>query len=136
MSQENVEAAQRAIDTFNRRDIEAHLAEIDPEAEFHIALFAMFGGESSVFRGHEGIRESWRDLDGTFAEFQIVEISEIRDLGQRVVAIGKLRARGKESGADVESPIGYVAEFKNGRMVRLDDYFSPEEALEAAGRSE
>ncbi len=136
MSQANVEAAQRAVDAFNRRDIDAHLEEIDAEAEFQIALFTMFGGESAVFRGHEEIRDSWRDLDETFAEFQIVEISEIRDLGERVVVIGELRARGKESGAEVESPIGYVADFKNGKMIRLDDYFDPKEALEAAGLSE
>ena len=64
-----------------------------------------------------------------------IEISEIRDLGERIVAIGELRGRGKESGAEVESPIGYVAEFKNGKVIRLDDYFDPEEALEAAGLS-
>ena len=59
-----------------------------------------------------------------FAEFQ-VEISGIRDLGERLVTIGHLHGRGKESGADVESPIGYVVDFKNGKAVRYRDYFDP-----------
>ncbi len=85
--------------------------------------------------GHDGVRAQLRDLYEAFSEFHL-EISEIRDLGERVVALGQLRARGKESGAEVESPIGYVVEFKNGKVIRLDDYFDPKEALEAAGLEE
>ena len=52
------------------------------------------------------------------------------------VAIGRMRARGTASGAETESPIGSVAEFKNGRGLRSQTYFDPKEALEAAGLSE
>ena len=136
MSQENVEAFKRGVDAFNRRDLEAFLAELDTEVELHAALFVMLGRESTVYRGHEGAGKYLRDLDEAFAEFQIDEVSEIRDLGERVVAIGHLRGRGKASGAKVESPIGYVVEFKNGKGVRMDDYFDPIKALEPAGLSE
>ena len=135
MSQENVEAYKRGLDAFNRRDVEAMLQELDPEVVMHLALPAMFGGEATAFRGHDECREFLRDLDEAFAEFQ-VEISEIRDLGERLVTIGHLHGRGKESGADVESPIGYVIDFKNGKAVRYRDYFDPKEALEAAGLEE
>ncbi len=50
--------------------------------------------------------------------------------------IGHLHGRGKESGARVESPIGYVIDFKNGKAVRYRDYFDPNEALQAAGLQE
>ena len=102
----------------------------------HWTLFAMLGGGATVFRGHEGVREYLRDLDEAFAEFQIAEISEIRDLGERVLAVGQLRGRGRDSGAEVESPVAYVVEFKNGRIIRMDDFFDPKEALEAAGLRE
>ena len=77
-----------------------------------------------------------RDLDETFAEFQLVEISEIRDLGERVLAFGRLQGRGLESAAEVESPVAYVIELKDGRITRVEDFFDPSEALEAAGLSE
>ena len=88
-----------------------------------------------MFRGHDGVREMLRDLYEAFDEIHI-EISEIRDLGDRLVAIGRTRARGKASGADVESPIGFVTEVKNGKTISIRGYLDPREVLEAAGLSE
>ena len=135
MSEENVVAFERAVDAFNRRDIEAVLEELDPEVEWHPAFQVLLGGEATVYRGHEGYREFIRDSLEVFPEFQ-VEYSEVRDLGDRLLAIGYLRARGKESGAETESPVGYVVEFKNGKGVRVREYLDPKEALEAAGLEE
>jgi hypothetical protein len=56
MSQENVEAAERFIDAYNRRDVEAMLADLDPEIEWHSGILTGLGGEAAVFRGHEGFR--------------------------------------------------------------------------------
>jgi len=135
MSQANVEAYKRGVGAFNRRDVEAVLEELDPGIEMQLALPAMFGGEATAFRGHDECRDHLRDLDEAFAEFQI-EIREIRDLGERLVTIGHLRGRGRVSGAEFESPIGYVVDFKNGKAVRYRDYFDADEALEAAGLRE
>jgi ketosteroid isomerase-like protein len=136
MSEENVEAVNRAIEAVNRRDIEAVLEEVDPEAEwphpgFHVAL----GGEATVYRGHEGVRKVLQDLYELFVEVEVL-VSEIRDLGDRIVVTGGLRGRGAESGADVTTPWGAVVEFKDGKGIRLSDYLDPNEALEAAGLSE
>jgi hypothetical protein len=88
MSQENVEAFKRAMDAFNRGDVEAFLEENDPDVVMHLSLPAMFGGESTLYRGHDEWRAFYGDLTEAFAEFRI-EISEIRDLGERTVAIGQ-----------------------------------------------
>jgi len=135
MSQENVEAFKRGSDAANRRDIEALLAVIDPEVEWHPAMAALLGGEATIYRGHEGVREWLRDQQEAFAESRI-DYSEIRDLGERVVAIGRLRARGKESGAETESPVAWVVVFRNGKVIQAKAYLDPEEALEAAGLRE
>ena len=37
MSQENVETVTRAIDAYNRRDVEAMVEEVDPEVEWRSA---------------------------------------------------------------------------------------------------
>ena len=135
MSRENVEAFKRADGAFNRGDVEAVLEVIDPEVEFHDVFAQMLGGEAMVYRGHAGVREWFGDVSGAFAELH-TEYSEIRDLGDRLVAIGHLRARGSESGAAIESPFGTVTQWKTGKMTRLRAYLDPEEALEAAGLSE
>ncbi len=135
MSQENLEAFKRAVEAYNRRDVEALLRELEPEVEWHPALEVLLGGETTVYRGHEGVRELLRATDETLGEIH-VEFSEIQDLGDRIVAIGLLRTRGKESGAETESPVGYVAELKDGKTIQIRTYLDPKEALEAAGLSE
>jgi ketosteroid isomerase-like protein len=135
MSQENVEAFTRGLEAGNRGDVETLLGVLDPEVAWHSALHALLGGEATVYRGHDGVREMLRDLYEAFDEIHI-EISEIRDLGDRLVAIGSTRARGNASGADVESPIGFVTELKNGKAISIRGYLDPKEALEAAGLSE
>jgi ketosteroid isomerase-like protein len=132
MSQANVEVFKRAFDAINRRDAVALLSELDPEVEWHSAILMAMGGNQTVYRGHEGVREWLRDLYETLSEFH-AEYSDIRDLGDRTVAIGVVRGRGRGSEAEIESPHGTVAEFKNGKGIRIRTYLDPKEALEAAG---
>jgi ketosteroid isomerase-like protein len=94
----------------------------------------MLGGEEMVFRGHDGFREAFRDLYGAL-EWIRPEVVEVRDLGDRIVALGTLSVRGKSSGAEAQSPAGWVAEMKGGRAIRFTEYLDPEEALQAAGLS-
>jgi ketosteroid isomerase-like protein len=135
MSQENVEVFKRAFEAINRRDAEALVAELDPEVEWHRAILKAMGGTQTVYRGHEGVREWLRDLYETLSEFQ-AEYPEIRDLGDRTVAIGRVRVRGAASEAQIESPHGTVTDFKNGKGIRIRTYLDPNEALEAAGLAE
>jgi ketosteroid isomerase-like protein len=68
--------------------------------------------------------------DSLEIHYEIVDVSE---LGDRVVAVGHIRIRGTESGAETRSPIGYVFEFKDGKVIRMQSYFDPNQGLEAAG---
>jgi ketosteroid isomerase-like protein len=92
----------------------------------------LLGGEATVYRGHEGFRDLLRELWGVLDETQ-VEFTEIRDLGDRVVATGELRTRGRASGVQTESPYGVVSDFANGRVIRVRTFLDAGEALEAAG---
>jgi ketosteroid isomerase-like protein len=98
-------------------------------------LEVLLGGEATVYRGYQGIRDLFRDVDAAFAEFH-VEVAEIRDLGDRVVAAGRMRARGKASGAETDSAVGYLVDFRNGKALRVRTFLDPSEALEAVGQSE
>jgi ketosteroid isomerase-like protein len=135
MSQENVEALQRAAETSNRRDYEAFLEVFDPDVEWHGIFGVMFGGETTVLRGHQGLLVYLRDADEAFAE-RDVQWSEFSDLGDRVVALGHVRGRGRGSGIDFDSPYAALAEFKNGQCFRYRDFFDYSQALEAAGLRE
>src|SRR5215207_6888067 len=67
MSQENVERLYRAYDAFNRRDLDAYPALMDPEVELTPRIMELEGG--SYYRGHDGVREWWRTLFAVFPDF-------------------------------------------------------------------
>jgi len=135
MSQADVEGFKRAVEAGNRRDYDAVLEEFDPEVEWHPALLASLEGQPTVYRGRERVREWFRQMEEVFAELQ-TEFSEIRDLDDRIIAIGRIRTRGESSGAETESPIAYVTDYKNGKATRIRTFLDPKEALEAAGLRE
>ena len=132
MLPEDLESLKRGIDAFNRRDVEGVLEVLDPDIEWHDIFTVMLGGETTVVRGHEGVRGLMRDQDEVFAEFH-AEYSEIRDLGERVVALGVLRTRGRESGAETRSPVGAVLDFEDGRAILVRTFLDRSETLAAAG---
>ena len=132
MSAENVETFKRGADAYNRRDVEALLQELHPRIEWRPLLPVLLGGEAAVYRGHEGARQGIRELEEAFTELR-AEPVEFRDLGDRVVAIGNLHGRGKESGVVTESSIVWLVDFEGGKVVRIREYLDPDEALEAAG---
>ena len=130
-----MQAFKRFLDGFNRRDVEAMLKEVDTRVEWRPAASVALGGEATVYRGHAGIPDGIRDLHDSFAELQI-EISEIQQVGDRVVGIGRIRTRGEGSGVESWSPFGAVMEFKNGNATQIRSYLDAREALEAVGLSE
>ena len=91
MSSENIEAARRFIAAFNRRDVDAIVAEVDAEVE------------GSVYRGHTGISEGLRDLYESYTEVRI-EFTDYHAVGDRVAATGSILIRGKTSGAEAAAP--------------------------------
>lgn len=133
MSQENVEIFKRALAAFQRGDIDGMLEAVDPEIEHHAAFGVMLGGEAAVVRGHEGVRRWAREVSETLAELPTLDLTDVRGRGDMVVATGRIRTRGKASGAETESPVGYVAEFRNGKVTALRSYLDPREALAVAG---
>ena len=88
-----------------------------------------------MYLGHEGIRELFKDLYEAFSDFRL-EFEEFRDLGDRVVAIGRWVTCGEESGVVSTHPLAVVADFKNAKAFRVHAYLDPTEALEAAGLRE
>jgi ketosteroid isomerase-like protein len=136
MSEENVEIVRRVYDAVDRRDTEAVLALYDPDVEWDYS-----GGGwgkvlgSQVYHGHEGLRAWFREWHDAWEVFQNVDV-ELIDAGEDVVSIVTSRGRGKTSGADVEWRHGIVWSIRDGKVVHVVGFPTPQQALEAAGLSE
>jgi ketosteroid isomerase-like protein len=133
MSQENVEIAQKILDAVNRRDPEAILPYADPGNEVHSPNIS--GAEGTIYRGHHGVRDWIAETDAAFNELRF-EPEGFRALGDDVLTIGRLYARGRESGVEIDSLSAWLGTFRDGRMVRYEYVNEWTEALEAAGLSE
>ena len=129
MSQENVEVVRRCVAAFPH-EMEEMLSYIDPESELHSAIVG--GAEGNVYRGHEGFRRWFADSFESFEELTN-EWSEFRDLGDRVLAFAHVKARGRGSGMELDSPMGWVFTVRRGKVVKAEGFLSRAKALEAAG---
>jgi ketosteroid isomerase-like protein len=132
MSQENVDLHNRAIQAFNRRDLDAWLVLADRNVEFTPLNLELEGGS---YRDHDGVRRFWEDYLTVFPDFS-VEVDEVRDLGE--VTVARVRLRGHGTGSDVpfEQPIWQVVKWRRQRCVSWHSFRSEAEALEAAGLRE
>jgi hypothetical protein len=74
------------------------------------------------------LRDAWEEL-------RLVP-DEFRDLGDRVLLLGKLEGRGKGSGVQVESPFAAIIDYREGKSWRNRVFNNHGEALRAAPLSE
>ena len=132
MSQENVAAAKRIYEARNRGDVDAVLAECDPDVVWNPHL-ATLGGQP--IRGHDEVRAYMASLREDWEGFRH-EPEQFFDAGDKVVAFLHTYARGRGSGVDVEVPVAHVLSFENGRCLGYVSYHDRAKALEAAGISE
>lgn len=133
MSQENVEVVKRLMEAVDRRDIDAFAAVTTPDFEWFPVFAARVEGD--VYRGREGIETFLGEVDETWEEFRPLP-EEYRDLGHRVLGLGRLRTRGRASGAPSDSPWGGVYDLRDGKVSRIRTYLDHGEARRAAGLSE
>jgi ketosteroid isomerase-like protein len=134
VSQENVDTARRGFDAWNRGDVDAFLECFHPETEYFSELIGqMEGADAAVFRGRAGIRRFWDEWHSVWD--LTVEVSEIRDLGDTILTLGRNRARGRTSEVDIDVPMAYVSEFEDGLIRKSRAYHDLNEAFEAVGLS-
>ena len=130
MSQENVELTMRITDAFNRRDVEAVVELWDQEGVLHPVIEAVTEGRSS-YRGHAGFRKYFLDL-AEFADESTFEWSEVRDLGDRVLCLGRVSMT-FSGGVELNEAIGLLSTWRNGKCREVRGWLSHAQALEAVG---
>lgn len=127
MSQENVERFMECVEAFNGMDIPGSLRLLDPAIQFDHRLSELQGSYS----GLDGVKGFFADVAEHFDSLT-VDCPDVRDLGDRVLALGTTHLTGKGSGVETELPFAVVAEFRGGRMTQFTDFGDRDQALEAA----
>jgi ketosteroid isomerase-like protein len=131
MWRDKVDVARRVVDAYNRRDVDGLFAELaTPDFEYYPAVVRALDGGG--YRGRDGVERFKVDTAEHWEELQTIA-EEFRDLGDRVLVVGRLKGRGKGSGATVDQPCTMILDFRGDRIWRSRVYLDHTEALRAAG---
>src|SRR4051812_24608239 len=132
MSQENVEIVRRMHDAYARGDLQMALSFFDPEVKLSTPARQPGAG---TYHGHEGVRRATAVWVGAWEDFRI-NVEELTELGEHVLARLHEHGRGKGSGVEVDRHLFQLFTLRGDKIVRLRMYEDQAEALEAAGLSE
>ena len=113
---------------FDARDFSTAVSFFAPDVEWD---FSALPGEG-VVRGRDDLRAYFEGLGHVWAEMTN-DIEGIEEAVQgRVIVLARLRARGLRSGVDVDAPVAYLWEIRDGVPVRIRLFFDRDEARRAA----
>lgn len=119
------DAEQLVRDTWRRWNEglrEADPEVMDPEIEIHSEL------AHRVFRGYEEMPKWSREIDEQFESWSI-DVSDVRVLTpEKVVVVGEIHARGRQSGLDIDQAASWLVELRDGRILRIRNFIGGDAA--------
>ena len=119
----------RAVDAFNRDDLQSFKTLFAPDAEI-VPLRAAL--ENTIFRGPGAAEEFFAATQEAW-ESPMLEVEKVNDGGDWLLVFGSFRARGRASGAEVRVKPGWIAHFRDGAITSLRTFADRGDAVEAAG---
>ena len=117
MSKENVEI----VRSFFVADLEEALAYVDPSIVWNPVEESSTQGPEAVLASTERWKSEWDDYE--------VIPEELIDMGDRVVATVRFRARGRGSGIEIDGRLYDVFTLRDGKIVRMDQFTEEADAL-------
>jgi ketosteroid isomerase-like protein len=133
MSQANVELLRNVTDAWNRREADMWLSYAAPEIEWVPAGPAAV--ERAIYRGYDEVASGFASAWETWDRFEFEE-SEMRDLGDSVLLLGRVKMRGSISRVELDQEFAVHAVVREGKLVRVQTFLSWQDALKAVGLSE
>jgi ketosteroid isomerase-like protein len=114
---------------FAERDVERVLELIHPEFEF-TTMTSDYAGRTEPYRGHEGIRQYFRDVSLVWDDLRLTP-RDFREVGGDILVTGRVNAR--SAARIVDGSTGWIWRVRDGRVVYGRVYASAADAEQAAG---
>ncbi len=85
-----------------------------------------------TYQGHDGVERAFAAWFEAMEDFD-VDLKELIDAGERVIAVTYHSARGKGSGMEVGQWVFQLFSFREGKISRFEEFAERDEAMRAAG---
>ena len=134
MSRKNVDVVRSAYEAWNAGDLDAAVEFLDPVIEWRMPPNFP---EAGTYQGVDEVKSRLEEFLESWEDFQ-VEVEELIEAGDRVVALTRFRGRSKGVGLELTGVAvdAQVWTLSEGRVTHVWMYGGTEEALEAGGLSE
>jgi ketosteroid isomerase-like protein len=120
----DVDVVKAVFAAFAERDLERMLELCAPDIEL-IAVTSDYAGRTEPYRGHEGMRQYFLDVEEVWDELRLAP-TDYRVVGDQVLVTGRVSAR--SPARTVSGSTGWVWRVRDGKVVRIRAYASAEDA--------
>jgi ketosteroid isomerase-like protein len=134
MSQENVEIVRDAVVAYNRGDLDTLLAYCADDIDYRAVEGAL--DDRGPMHGKDAVRAYFQDWLDTFDDLKAEPLELIDAADEQVVTVLRFGGRAKLSGVEADLTFAVVYTLRDGKVARDREYWTRDEALEAAGLRE
>ena len=134
MSQENVEIVRDAAAAFNRGDLDAWLEYWTDDIDYRAVEGAL--DDRGPMHGKDAVQAYFQDWLDTFDDLKAEPLELIDAADEQVVTVLRFGGRAKLSGVEADLTFAVVYTLRDGKVARGREYWTKEQALEAAGLRE
>ena len=124
----NAELLLAGYDAWNRNDLDGYLELLHPDV--HISTTGVFPDLADEYSGCERAATFWRQMHEPW-EFFRVDVEHIEDEGDWPIASLRFRARGADSGVEVDMRFGMAMRVQDGLAVEFLNRRTFDEARKA-----
>jgi ketosteroid isomerase-like protein len=128
-----VELVRRVNEAWSRRDVDGWSGVISPDIVYRpVPTFT----DSQERRGLAAIRRFMEEWHDAWAADYTTQTESIREYGDAVIALIRFSGHARASGIEIRGGLFQVFRFRDGLIVRLEEFTDRAEALRAAGVAE
>src|ERR671935_1403772 len=128
----DIEVVKATFAAFAARDIDAVLALAAPDVEL-TAVTGEQAGRTEPYRGHEGMRQYFRDVATVWEELHLTP-RDFRASGDLILVTGKVSARSRSR--TVTGSTGWIWRVRDGKVTYVRVYASAADAIAALEEGE
>ena len=134
MSQENVELVRRGFEAFAQGGPDAMGDFWADDIDYRAVEGAL--DDRGPMHGKDAVRAHFQDWLDTFDDLRAEPLELIDAADEQVVTVLRFGGRAKLSGVETDLTYAVVFTIRGGKIARAREYWTKEQALEAAGLSE